>query len=226
MHESQLHSDRHFVTLTYDGSQLPEHGSLDPEDLRLFWRRLRSSQPGRVSYYACGEYGEIGYRPHYHAVVFGASLDNDLLEEIWGHGQTDLGSVTFGSASYVAGYVQKKVLSRDNPDQHTRVDRETGELVEVVPEFARMSNRPAIGRRWIERYWKDVYPRDYVVVNGTRAKPPRYYDKFMDEEHPEMMESVRQKRFEEMEELDRHQLRSMEINHQAKADLFSTRRKV
>ena len=43
-----------------------------------------------------------------------------------------------------------------------------------------MSLKPGIGASWMEKYADEVYPRDYVVVNGKKAKPPRYYDKMLD----------------------------------------------
>ena len=35
--------------------------------------------------------------------------------------------------------------------------------------------------------WKgqtDVYPRDYVVINGVKTKPPKYYDVLFERENP------------------------------------------
>ncbi len=237
MHEAQMHEKSWFVTLTYE--EVPENASLDPEDFRRFIANLgKEHDAGTVSYYACGEYGESSQRPHYHAVLFGPEfLDryepvavsrtgvwrSEALDSYWSHGFTELGSLTLASASYVAGYVRKKVRKQEYPDHYTRVDPETGELVELQPEFARMSSRPAIGRRWLERYWRDVYPRDFVVFGGFEAKPPRYYDKWMDDNHPTIMEQVRQKRWDEHEELLPPKLAAKEKIHEARVNLFSSR---
>ncbi len=148
------------------------------------------------------------------------------MERYWPYGFSELGTMTLASASYVAGYVRKKVRKDDFPDHYTRVDRDTGELFEIEPEFARMSLRPAIGRRWLEKYWSDVYPRDFVVFDGVEAKPPRYYDKWMDQNHPEIMEEVRQKRWDEREELEPSKLQAKEAIHQAKTNLFAKRDRV
>lgn len=121
------------------------------------------------------------------------------------------------SASYVAGYVRKKVRAAD----YVRANPITGELLE--PEFARMSLRPAIGKRWIEKYWQDVYPRDYVVIDGKEAKPPRYYDKWMDANHPEVMEEVRAKRWDELEDVSKRELAAREAHHIDRDELFSRR---
>ncbi len=120
------------------------------------------------------------------------------------------------SASYVAGYVRKKLLGAQGP-----VDENTG--LELAPEFARMSLRPAIGRRWIERYWRDVYPRDCVVVDGVEAKPPRYYDKWMDNNLPLIMEDVRQRRFDEAPDLDDYTLKAKKAIHEARSEIYEQR---
>lgn len=186
-----------FVTLTYDDQNLPENGSLDPDHFRSFIRAMRESE-GSLSYYGCGEYGDQYSRPHYHAVLFGPEFSDrvpidgrqgpnvfssDYLGDTWGRGITEFSSVTLASASYVAGYVRKKVAAMENPDLYTRVDPDTGELVSVTPEFARMSRRPAIGKRWIEKNWQHVYAHDRVVIDGHEMKPPRYYDKWMETDH-------------------------------------------
>lgn len=239
LHECQMHEAAWFATLTYEDERIPENGSLDPEDLRGFFKSLRREEPaGTVSYYACGEYGERTQRPHYHAVLFGPEfLDRRVLcdrgssrvwrssslEAHWPYGMCELGTVTPASAAYVAGYVRKKVSRKVNPDHYTRVDPDTGELVELEPEFSRMSLRPAIGRRWIERYWKEVYPADRVVVQGFETKPPRYYDKWMDENHPRVMMEVRERRYEEAQDLSEYTLDSKERIHEARVGLFQRR---
>ena len=242
MHERQMHDSAWFITLTYDEESLPDNGSLCAEDLQKFFKAVRRDYPaGTVRYFACGEYGDESQRPHYHAVLYGVDFldryflrcDNGYnvwrsahLEHYWDNGFSEFGTVTPKSASYVAGYVKKKVAKRVNPDAYLRVDVDTGELFDVEPEFNRMSLRPAIGRSWIERYWQDVYPRDYVVVDGKEFKPPRYYDKWMDMYHPDIMLDVREKRINEAVEKTAYQLMAGEKIHKARDALFSSRGKV
>jgi len=115
-----------FITLTYDDRHLPLHGSLEPRDLQLFWKRLRKRLNGRkVSYYAVGEYGEVTQRPHYHAILFGLGVDeceflhvdarssfmyHPLVSKSWDKGLIHTGTVTFDSIVYVAGYINKKLV--------------------------------------------------------------------------------------------------------------------
>ena len=242
MHESVMHASSWFLTLTYSDENIPDNGSLYPEHLSGFLKGLRRGRPpGSVSFYGCGEYGETTQRAHYHVVLYGVDfLDrvpdphsdrigvfrSERLERAWGLGLTEFGTVTMGSCSYVAGYVTKKVGLKNNADY---VNPRTGEI--LVPPFARMSLRPAIGRRWIERYWRDVYPRDFVVVDGIEAKPPRYYDKFMDlpdekggsAERRAIMEAVRDRRYEEMVDLSKYTLSAKQKIFDSKRDLYGRR---
>lgn len=249
-HEARWHEHAYFLTLTYDDDHLPQNGSLDPEHPTGFFKRLRRLYSGRrLSYYLCGEYGDKTERPHYHAVFCGAPLlDRDFLDRRdgatvwtsptidskWPYGFHEFTSVNFAAAAYVAGYVRKKVRKRDDPTHYTRVDPSTGELVELQPEYSRMSRRPAIGRRWIEQHWRDVYPRDYVVIEGREYNPPRYYDRFMDLEDEKggsharrmIMEEVRYQRFKDREVIGDEKLIMKEKIHRARIGLFSKRDKV
>ena len=242
IHETRVHKSSWFLTLTYSDERIPLHGTLNPPDLRAFFKAVRREYPPRtISYFACGEYGETTQRPHYHAVLFGADfLDKYLhrdhptkpvwrapsLESYWPHGHSEFSTVTPGSASYVAGYVRKKVSAKVNPDHYTRVDDTTGELVELHQEFSRMSNRPAIGKRWIEKHWRDVYPRDFFVLDGKEFKPPRYYDKWMDQHHPELMFEVRMERDQNARYLAVEKLQAKEKIHAARVDLHQRRNAV
>lgn len=242
MHETQMHSHAWFVTLTYSNEEIPEHGSLHPPHLSAFFKALRRDRPkGTVSYYACGEYGETTQRPHYHAVLYGVDfLDrtqlrsdrsgpvwrSKALESYWPHGLSEFSTVTPGSAAYVAGYVRKKVAQKVDPNHYTRVDPDSGELHELEKEFSRMSLKPAIGKRWIEKYWSEVYPADQVVVDGKTFRPPRYYDKWMDQHHPQIMFDVRLQRDAQGVSLEPEKLTAKEKIHQARVSLFQTRGKV
>lgn len=137
--ESFKHAKNSFVTLTYDDEHLPPGGSLEPRDLQLFLKRLRNQFQSKLRFFACGEYGDVSQRPHYHAAIFGCGVeDADKIERSWHHGHTFTGELTPDSAKYIAGYVTKKMTNPENP-HHAYL------LSGRHPEFARMSNRPGIG---------------------------------------------------------------------------------
>lgn len=156
---------------------------------------LPAERPKGIRFYMCGEYGEQFSRPHYHACIFGMDFPDKLefrkldsgstiytskiLESLWPYGYSSIGDVTFESAAYVARYIMKKAIGKNAETHYRRVIGETGEVVDVVPEFTRMSLKPGIGASWIAKYTSDVYTTDAVVMRGRKMKPPRYYDKYL-----------------------------------------------
>jgi hypothetical protein len=202
VHEAQMYDRNCFVTLTYDDEHLPANGSLNKRDFQLFMKRLRKRYGAGIRYYQCGEYGELLGRPHHHAILFNFDFpDKQLwsvrdgvrlyrsasLEQLWPHGYSTIGDVTFESAAYVARYCTKKITGKLAGEHYKG----------KMPEYATMSRRPGIGRAWLEKYKDDVYNHDYVVVrNGLKLRPPRYYDKIYDEIDPERMMALKEKRGE------------------------------
>lgn len=196
LHEAALHPDNCFVTLTYRDDQLPPRGSLDYSHFQKFMKRLRKDVRVPVRFYMCGEYGEQLGRPHFHACLFGFDFRDktywrtspagskcyrsDHLERLWPFGACEIGAVTFESAGYVARYCVQKITGH-NARYH---------YGELTPEFNRMSLKPGIGARWLEKFRRDVYPHDYVVVRGHETKPPRYYDKLHSVYFPEEIEEI------------------------------------
>jgi len=140
-----------------------------------------------------GEYGEKFSRPHFHACLFGFDFSDKkylckspggfklyrsaVLESLWPHGFSSVGSVTFESAAYVARYIMKKVTGGLADEHYSSVDPDTGEVIKREPEFCHMSLKPGIGAGWFDKFSSDVYPNGRVVVRGVECKPPRYYDK-------------------------------------------------
>lgn len=188
MHEAQMHESNAFVTLTYDDENAK--ASIHYRDFQLFMKRLRKKQ--KVRFFVAGEYGEDKSRAHFHACLFGASFPNngmvgkniyrsESLEKLWPHGFSSVGEVNITTARYVASYViNKRDPVGEYEDYYKRVNVSTGEIIDVVPEFGRMSLRPGIGANWFAKYWRDVYAaRSAVVVKGKELPAPRYYrDRF------------------------------------------------
>lgn len=159
MLESQCHEHSFFSTFTYE--EVPRGGTLVKDHICSTFHRLRKLASGRskaVRFFAVGEYGDQLSRPHYHAAVFGLSpQESELITRAW-HGLRDSehgacpgfcyhGSLTPDSASYIAGYVTKKLTNKDDPVVAAR-------LGERAPEFAVMSRRPGIGVLGLEAFIK------------------------------------------------------------------------
>lgn len=189
-HEAACHKyPSSFVTLTYsDANYFP---SLNYNDFKLFIRRVISSY-GQTRYFVAGEYGSNSWRPHWHAILFGLVPTQKALDTLWGLGFTSIGEVNAVTAAYVAKYAVKSQRRRPR----RVVDPTTGEAVDLVPEFARMSLRPGIGLEWFKKHWTDVYAaRDAIVLpGGMHVPPPRYYDKKLEEHIPELRDVKRRDR--------------------------------
>lgn len=197
MHESELHEDNSFVTLTYDEDHLPDDGHVHVRDFQLFMKRLRKKWVKPIRFFHCGEYGDKNARPHYHAILFGIdfpdkvickvedgrkSYTSDYLSSVWGMGDVTSADVTFDSCAYVARYVIKKITGKDADEWYQG----------ITPEYATMSRRPGIGRGWYDKWKSDVYPADNVVTkDGQVVKPPAYYDKLYEIERPGEMAALK-----------------------------------
>ena len=215
MLELQYHMESWFVTLTYDDEHVPRTAyainddgeaapalTLKPRDLELFWKRLRKAHPNdHIRYFACGEYGSSTARPHYHAIIFGLSLDDlrpykrspqgydyfvsDSLNITWGLGYVVVGAVTWETCAYTARYIMKKLKGQDASLYSD---------LNLVPEFVRMSRKPGIARQYYDDH-PDLYKHEYINlktdVGGLKFRPPRYYDKLFDIDHPGEMEQAK-----------------------------------
>ena len=133
------------------------------------------------------------YRAHFHAILFNFNfpdrvpcrlLDQSelfksaLCDELWRLGACRIGEVTFESAAYVARYAMKKVTGDLAESAYTLVLPD-GEIISRTPEMLVMSKRPAIGKRWFEKFGKTAVYRDSVIARGAEMAMPRYYDKLL-----------------------------------------------
>lgn len=212
LHESKMHKRNVFVTLTYDNEHLPRFGTLVKRDLSLFLKRLRDwyfREHGlSFRYYACGEYGDISQRPHYHALLFGIDFDDKVLysqgdyplftsqklDELWGNGVCKIGEVNFETAAYTARYCVKKVDGPQREAGHYLVYDGDGEVFERVPEFAVMSRRPGVGAPYFAKYGREIRAHDSIVVNGREVPSIRYYDKEFEKLDEAAFRRVKRKR--------------------------------
>lgn len=230
MHEAASHSANSFLTLTFDDDHLDPNYSLSRRTWPTFANKLRKAF-GPFRYYQCGEYGEHTGRPHHHASIFGLDFSHDRtphsktaagdqlyesprLSEVWGQGSAVIGSLTFETANYVAGYIMKKI----NGEQAT--DHYAGTL----PEFGSMSRMPGLGKKWIDKYIQEVYPDDFVVINGKKASPPKFYDAQLEVSDPAAFKQLKKERITKGEQNPQDQtwqrLETREICRKAASTLY------
>lgn len=214
MHESKLHTENCFVTLTYAPGNLPPNGTLQHRDFQLYMKRLRKRTANTVRYYMCGEYGPETSRPHYHACLFGKdytdrkeqgkSESGELhyhsqeLEGTWGLGRVSVQDLNERTAAYCARYIMTKKLGKES--RYEALDPETGELIPLAPEYSKSSlggrtGLGGIGKGYFEQFYKDFYRKDACVQNGVKRTPPKYYDKLYERVAPQhMQDEVKYKR--------------------------------
>lgn len=217
VHEAQMHEENIYITLTYDELHIPEFGSLLKSDFNTFIQDFRNEyRSKKIRYYMAGEYGskcpkhdvkdcpECGkiQRPHYHAIIFGHEFADTYfwntrnghdvyrsptLEKLWPHGNSEIGSVSFQSAAYVARYIMKKQTG----------ERAKAHYGQRLPEYTHMSLRPGIGFSWYKKYKNDIFPDDTCITpEGKEIPAPRYYRRLLEAEDPKLYEELKKRRVE------------------------------
>jgi len=208
MNEASLHEQNCFVTLTYADEYLPLDGKLCLRDVQLFLKRLRKCYGAGIRYFLCGEYGPNGDRPHYHLVVFGfdfpdkrpvkllvhdwKQFSSESLDKLWGQGFTSVGPVTLESVRYVTRYCLKK--ASEVIGECLQVSRPASD--NERPMLCTMSRRPGIGKKWIDKFYKDAYPSDFLIEAGRKVRVPRFYDVVYGKMPNNCLEDIKLKRIE------------------------------
>lgn len=177
-HELEFWPTACFVTLTYDDKYVPvleDRQTLWAQDLIPFFKKLRRRLTSKIRYFACGEYGGLTSRPHYHAIIFGwrpedvmlGTIKNrtkiftcQLLADTWGMGNVTVGSVTDKSIFYVTGYLLKKLPKKAVGSRQK--------------EFVRASQ--GMGLKYAEMHKEDVQEHR-LKYNGHDIGVPLYYRK-------------------------------------------------
>lgn len=184
--ESMAWRDNAFVTLTYDHKELPENGTLVPQHVQGFLKRLRSRiSPTKIRFFLAGEYGSKTERPHYHLILYnyrncfrGMSdlrLQNccpscDLVQEAWTNPQTgrpfgkvQLTPVSNKACNYIAKYVTKGWTKKNESNEKLLRGRH--------PEFIRMSLRKGIGYSALENVSRSIsqspYGQSQVLISDV-----------------------------------------------------------
>lgn len=199
VHEASMYEENSFITLTYSDEHL-KNNKLNYRDFQLFVKKLRSyisesdyDENKKIGIFVSGEYGDKTKRPHWHAIIFNwrpsdcvylrttdrgdRIFSSPLLDKLWSFNDpiqkpNEIGEVTIQSAGYVARYATKK-LSHGSDSSHD------------YQPISKRSSKHAIGKKWLEKYWPDVFNHGYVELNGIKMSIPRYYEKWFKKHHPE-----------------------------------------
>lgn len=185
VHELRLHNANEFVTLTYDDKHLPcvvDEGlpTLRKRDAQLFMKRLRKVYGEGIRFMCAGEYGGRTDRPHLHFILFNWTVEDkkfyketargdslyksEIVRRLWPFGDNVIGDVSFESIAYVARYI----VGKDEKPVEWYAGREV--------EFFNKSNRPGIGSKAFDKFSREWFAHDAVIIDGRELRPPRYYD--------------------------------------------------
>lgn len=179
--QSEQSNSAHFVTLTYNDEHIKKtkngFETLVKKDVQDFFKRLRKLTKQKISYYAVGEYGDTGERPHYHIILFNANPK--IVENAWKLNDITLGNVHFGDVGDASvGYTLKYISKDKKIPQFNGDDRQK--------EFALMSKGLGAGyltKNMIKWHTKgNIENKVYLPLkDGKKAAMPRYYkDKLYD----------------------------------------------
>lgn len=168
------HCDGVFVTLTIDDENL-RGLSVYKKSLQDYHKRLRKALKGRrIKYFAVSEYGELGFRPHYHEILMNVSLGAPLSREIspdyvairrsWPFGFIKVEPASRSNIRYVLKYLDKMQDSRSFALEHPGLN----------PPFRLISN--GIGADWIRSEgFSLLNEQDCFYYDGKFRPLPRYY---------------------------------------------------
>lgn len=167
-----------FNCLTYDDEHLPPNGSLCKRDLQLFIKRLRSNINYRSNLYnfkyiACGEYGDMFGRAHYHLIVMGLTdvQFNKFGKDAWGKGLIDVQPLGTGGLRYVLKYCCKQLVGKLGDELYTNNGLEK--------PFLLRSKR--MGYDWINDNIGNIVDNNYSYNRNGKVVPiPKYYRNLLD----------------------------------------------
>ena len=180
VHESRCHNENCFITLTYRDDKLPLCRSVCKRTIQLFMKKLRKKVEVKIKYYACGEYGKLHDREHYHLIIFGWQppiedlyfayskkgkdyYGSRIISALWDRGFNTVGTVTRDSCQYVAGYVRKK-------------DRRIADG-KRLPSFNLQST--GIGACYAFAHRERIEKHLSVIEGNKNFGTPRYYSRIL-----------------------------------------------
>lgn len=195
-----------FVTLTYDNDNLifaDDEPCLYKRHLQLHFKKLRKRLESKsIKYFAVGEYGDHGNRPHYHYLIFYRGKSNrfyllNAIKECW-----DFGFSQVLPIHGAQGYVTKYVLKFDKREH-------------LVKPFTLISHGLGIdylSDAVIKYHRKNLVP--YAVKpGGYHVSLPRYYKNKIFTEYQRLLIKKRSDLYRHELELKKLKLYDIQLDH-------------
>lgn len=223
--ESRMYEDIAFVTLTYSNETLYSD-KLIPSHLSSFMKRLRtyvmrSGFLGKLRFYGVGEYGDRRGRPHFHVVIFGLPQRFwSSIRDAWNGSIVDIQKprTVDAVASYVAGYVVKKLYTTSNVI--TRQSQGLGKtFIDKVQHYTQTivlnGKTRYIGRYLRNRLAKRLGVLEQVKEQGMRALE-QAFSVLMPYNIPLLLRESRQSLVEEWQRIHKGQIDYVQSLHKLK----------
>ncbi len=186
-------------------SENPHKKSEEPEEFKKWNDEMK------LKFYQVWEYGHLEGRPHYHSIHFNVPYFDDLvlysegkqgdklytskkLDELWGFGLAVIGEVNMKTISYTTNYLTGSKYGDKADEYYSRTDLETGEVYQVEKEGSSMSQ--GLGADFYQDYRSDMYPKDFLTIDGRKMKLPGYFDRLEAIEDDIRFDDIKEKRIE------------------------------
>lgn len=87
-------------------------------------------------------------------------------------GFSNVSEASWNTIAYTARYITKKIKGKDAKIIYDSLG--------VEPEYLATSRRGGIGKPYYDKYWKEIYEKDQVIIHNTQGtiatQPPKYFD--------------------------------------------------
>lgn len=184
--ESKERKYKYFITLTYDEENVPNF--LEKSHLKKFLKDLKNYfyyhfDKEIPKYFACGEYGEKSFRPHFHLILFTNNkldlvyhshikgLDYnyyncDIISKFWKYGFHIITEATTETFTYVCGYTLKKQIKGVQDYQ----------VLNIQPPFILVSKNMG------KNYYLDNFDKvidNSLTIGSSIIAPTPYFKKYV-----------------------------------------------
>lgn len=211
-----------FITLTFNNKMLYSRDnpwSLNKSAFSGFIKRLRERIRDKynitnVRFFACGEYGSLKNRPHYHMLVYGFNFPDKIimrgsgfpkklqpnyigdrlicnyyspfLNSCWSPAGSDesFGFATISDLTFEDCAYTSRYILKKLGNFNKSAGRES--------EFINASRMPGLGYDFFKKYYKNILALGYIDCgNGRKSDIPRYYINKLEEINPEYYERLK-----------------------------------
>lgn len=190
--EASQYQCNYFITLTYDDDFIKrgkyDNPTLDKDDQKKFIKRLRNLYLHHydftgIRYFGCGEYGDKGFRPHYHVIMFNLPIDDltekfpqpdgtfirkrekmtgryylysPTIQKLWPYGYVVIADCNWNTEAYVSRYVMKKQKGVNASIYEDKLG--------VLPPYLFMSTNPGIGTKYFLDHYQYYVDNPYLII--------------------------------------------------------------